>query len=320
MKQYGRIVATASAVPPLILTNDDLATWLDTSHEWINERTGIYQRHCVTNQTTSDLCIEVAKKLIDKAHIQSEELDFIIVATMSPDYTSPSVAAILQGAIGATSAIAFDISAACSGFVYALSIAEKFIQAGSSKGLVIGGEVLSKLIDWQDRQTAVLFGDGAGGVLVVADEKPMIIKESLKADGQRSQALTAGFVPNHSRFFKGETSETLYLKMNGRGIYDFALRDVTANLKAISENQSVDYFLLHQANQRIIEKIAKKIAEPYEKFLINLDRYGNTSAASIPILLDEAVNQQTITLTGQQTIVLTGYGGGLTWGSLLCHL
>lgn len=322
MNNFGKISATASYLPEKIVTNDDLAKMMDTSDEWIYARTGIKERRCVTDQNTSDLCIEVAKKLLDQRGLSSQELDFIIVATMSPDYTSPSVACMVQGGIGADKAFAFDVSAACSGFIYALSVAERFIQTGSSCGLVIGGETISKLLDWQDRTTAVLFGDGAGGVLIEADEHQHIYRSKLLSDGTRQQALTSGGSVNESPFFEGETKPGFYIRMDGRGIFDFATRDVVKNILEVAgeDKETVDFFLLHQANERIIEKIARKIKVPKEKFLTNMRNYGNTSAASIPILLDEAVKSGRIQLGSSQKLVFTGYGGGLTWGSVLLSI
>ena len=216
MEQFGTITATASVLPEKIITNDDLSKMMDTSDEWISSRTGIKERHCVTEQETSDLCYLVAEKLLKKKTLDPKELDFIIVATMSPDYTSPSVATLVQGRIGATKAIAFDISAACSGFVYALSVAEKLIRCGSMKGLVIGGETLSKLIDWTDRSTAVLFGDGAGGILLEAGSDQKLLRESLAADGSRAQSLTSGYLPNQSPLYTKDSEGSYYLKMVGR--------------------------------------------------------------------------------------------------------
>lgn len=320
MEQFGTITATASVLPEKIITNDDLSKMMDTSDEWISSRTGIKQRRCVTDQETSDLCYLVAEKLIKKKNIDPTELDFILVATMSPDFTTPSVAVQVQGKLGATNAVAFDLSAACSGFVYALSMAEKMIRCGSNKGLVIGGETLSKLIDWSDRSTAVLFGDGAGGVLLEAGTEQKIIAEHLEADGTRGSSLTAGYHSNGSPVYVKDAKGSFYLSMIGRDIFDFAVRDVAKNIKDITQNVSVDYLLLHQANLRIIEKIARKVKIPQEKFLTNMDKYGNTSAASIPILLDEAVASGQITLGKKQKVVFTGYGGGLTWGSILMEL
>ena len=276
---FGKITATARYLPEKIVSNDDLAEWMDTSDEWIQSRTGIKQRHIAETENTSDMCALVAKKLIDKSGIDPVDLDFIIVATMSPDYTSPSVACQVQGELGAKQAMAFDIAAACAGFVYALATAENFMRAGMQRGIVIGGEKTSKLLDWQDRSSAVLFGDGAAGVLLEANEKASIIKQMLRADGERANSLTSGFRKN-----------------------------------------SNDYYLLHQANKRIIEKIARKMNEPIEKFPMNLMNYGNTSAASIPILLDELIEANILSLNSNQKVVLTGYGGGLAWGNLLIQL
>lgn len=320
MEQFGTITATASVLPEKIITNDDLSKMMDTSDEWISSRTGIKERHCVTEQETSDLCYLVAEKLLKKKTLDPKELDFIIVATMSPDYTSPSVATLVQGRIGATKAIAFDISAACSGFVYALSVAEKLIRCGSMKGLVIGGETLSKLIDWTDRSTAVLFGDGAGGILLEAGSDQKLLRESLAADGSRAQSLTSGYQPNQSPLYTKDSEGSYYLKMVGRDIFDFAVRDVALNIKELIQDTPVDYLLLHQANLRIIEKIARKVKIPQEQFLTNMDKYGNTSMTSIPILLDEAIESGKITLGQKQKVVFTGYGGGLTWGSILMEL
>jgi 3-oxoacyl-[acyl-carrier-protein] synthase-3 len=238
---------------------------------------------------------------------------------MSPDYTSPSVACQVQGELGAKQAMAFDIAAACAGFVYALATAENFMRAGMQRGIVIGGEKTSKLLDWQDRSSAVLFGDGAAGVLLEANEKASIIKQMLRADGERANSLTSGFRKNSNIFHEGpETSATL--AMDGRGIWNFALNDVTKSLKEFIGEETVDYYLLHQANKRIIEKIARKMNEPIEKFPMNLMNYGNTSAASIPILLDELIEANILSLNSNQKVVLTGYGGGLAWGNLLIQL
>lgn len=247
------------------------------------------------------------------------DLDFIIVATMSPDYTSPSVACQVQGQLGAKHAMAFDVTAACAGFVYALATAENFVRSGMKRGIVIGGEKTSKLLDWQDRSSAVLFGDGAAGVLLEANEEPSIMKQMLRADGERANALTSGYRKN-SNIFHEEAETSTALSMDGRGIWNFALNDVTKSLKEFIGEETVDYYLLHQANKRIIEKIARKMNEPIEKFPMNLMNYGNTSAASIPILLDELVEANILSLNSNQKVVLTGYGGGLAWGNLLIQL
>ncbi|MGG5316715.1 beta-ketoacyl-ACP synthase III [Enterococcus sp. AZ072] len=316
--QYGKITATARYLPNNIVTNDELAQWMDTSDEWIQSRTGIKQRHIAEEENTSDLCTEVAQKLLAKAQLDASSLDFIIVATMSPDYSSPSVACQVQGRIGARQAMAFDLTAACAGFVYALATGENFIRTGLKRGIVIGGEKTSKLINWEDRSTAVLFGDGAAGVLLEAENKPSIIRQMLRADGERANSLVAGFRPTKTKFYQDDDQSGL--TMDGRGIWNFALNDVVEDLQAFVGEDPIDLYLFHQANRRIIEKMAKKLKEPIEKFPMNLTNYGNTSAASIPILLDELVEADIIHLNGSQKVVLTGYGGGLAWGNLLLEL
>lgn len=323
MMKFGKITATASYLPEQIITNDQLAEVMDTSDEWIYSRTGIKERRIATTENTSDLCIQVANKLLEKSQVTAQELDFVLVATMSPDYNSPSVACLVQGAIGATNAFAFDISAACAGFVYALSMGEKLIRTGSKKGLIIGGEVISKVLDWEDRTTAVLFGDGAGGVLLEASEHQHLLKESLHADGTRGLSLTSGFANvQNNPFTKEVTKKNACLQMNGRDIFDFATRDVAKSLATLieGEEETIDYYLLHQANSRILDKIARKLKVERHKFLQNMDKYGNTSAATIPILLDESVEAGTIVLGNNQKVVLSGFGGGLTWGSVLITL
>ena len=309
MKNYARISCTSRYVPENCVTNHQLSEMMDTSDEWIHSRTGISERRIVTQENTSDLCHQVAKQLLEKSGKQASEIDFILVATVTPDFNMPSVACQVQGAIGATEAFAFDISAACSGFVYALSMAEKLVLSGRYQtGLVIGGETFSKMLDWTDRSTAVLFGDGAAGVLIEEAETPHFLNEKLQADGQRWAALTSGYTINESPFYQGHEQASKTLQMEGQ------------NILSLVTDETVDYLLLHQANVRIIDKIARKTKISREKFLTNMDKYGNTSAASIPILLDEAVENGTLILGSQQRVVLTGFGGGLTWGSLLLTL
>lgn len=318
MNSFGQITQTASYLPEKKVTNDQLAQIMDTSDEWISSRTGIKQRRIATKENTSDLCIKVAEKLLDKSGYHASELDFVIVATMSPDYNSPSVACLVQGAIGASYAMCFDLSAACSGFVYALTMGDKMIRTGAKKGLVIGGEVISKVLDWTDRSTAVLFGDGAGGVLLETSEVEHITAESLQADGKRGMSLTSGFTAVKNPYTKEEPNQNSYLSMEGREIFDFAVRDVVKQIKKVmdKQNNTIDYFLLHQANARILDKIAKKVNVSRDQFLQNMDKYGNTSAASIPILLDEAVTSKKIVLGSKQNVILSGFGGGLTWATV----
>lgn len=317
---FGKITATASYVPEKIVTNDDLSNLMDTSDEWIHSRTGIKRRRVAVGENTSDLCIRVAQTLLQDAQLSAESLDFILVATITPDFNTPAVACQVQGAIGAVNAFAFDISAACAGFVYALSMAEKLIRTGAKKGLVIGGEVLSKVLDWNDRSTAVLFGDGAGGLLLEASSEQHLLKESLKADGTRGMSLTSGFRTNENPFSQNAPAYSACMQMIGREIFDFATRDVVASINDLTQDEAIDYFLLHQANSRILDKVARKLKQPREKFLQNMQDYGNTSAASIPLLLDEEIKRGTLSLGSGQKVVISGFGGGLTWGTMLATL
>ena len=320
MNMFGKITATASYVPEKIVTNDDLSNLMDTSDEWIHSRTGIKRRRVAIGENTSDLCIRVAQTLLQDAQLSAESLDFILVATITPDFNTPAVACQVQGAIGAVNAFAFDISAACAGFVYALSMAEKLIRTGAKKGLVIGGEVLSKVLDWNDRSTAVLFGDGAGGLLLEASSEQHLLKESLKADGTRGMSLTSGFRTNENPFSQNAPAYSACMQMIGREIFDFATRDVVASINDLTQDEAIDYFLLHQANSRILDKVARKLKQPREKFLQNMQDYGNTSAASIPLLLDEEIKRGTLSLGSGQKVVFSGFGGGLTWGTMLATL
>lgn len=320
MNMFGKITATASYVPEKIVTNDDLSNLMDTSDEWIHSRTGIKRRRVAVGENTSDLCIRVAQTLLQDAQLSAESLDFILVATITPDFNTPAVACQVQGAIGAVNAFAFDISAACAGFVYALSMAEKLIRTGAKKGLVIGGEVLSKVLDWNDRSTAVLFGDGAGGLLLEASSEQHLLKESLKADGTRGMSLTSGFRTNENPFSQNAPAYSACMQMIGREIFDFATRDVVVSINDLTQDEAIDYFLLHQANSRILDKVARKLKQPREKFLQNMQDYGNTSAASIPLLLDEEIKRGTLSLGSGQKVVFSGFGGGLTWGTMLATL
>lgn len=324
------IVSLESYTPKRVVTNDELSKLVDTSDEWIASRTGISKRHISTGENTSDMATIVAKKLIEKADISSLDVELIIVATISPDYLTPATACIVQGAIGAVNAVCFDISAACSGFVYALSIADKFIKSGVYKNaIVIGAEVLSKTIDWSDRATCVLFGDGAGGVFIKADKnKNSIIAEDLHSDGSNYKCLTSSKI-NFKTPFSADTSEGAseekenYLKMNGREVFNFAVKKVPISIndllkKAKLTLDDIKFIVPHQANSRIVQGIAKKLNTSMDKFYLNLDRFGNTSAASIPIALSEMIEKKIVKKNDK--IVITGFGGGLTWGSILIEL
>lgn len=320
--KYAKITQVAHYAPSQVVSNVDLTAVMDTSDEWIRSRTGIERRHISRDETTSDLAVKVAQSLLDKAGLRPEEIDFIILATITPDSLMPSTAAKVQAKIGASRAFAFDVTAACSGFVFALATAEKLLASGAyQKGLVIGSETTSKVLDWSDRGTAVLFGDGAGGVLLEISDQPHFLAENLGTDGSRGASLTSGQTPLHSPFSENG-SENPYLQMDGRAVFDFAVRDVSQSIKETIEQaglvpEDLDYLLLHQANIRILQKMARKIGLAMDKLPANMMEYGNTSAASLPILLSECVEKGLIALDGSQKILLSGFGGGLTWGTLI---
>ena len=317
-----KILGTGSFLPEKSVSNDDLSKVMDTSDEWISSRTGIRSRHISIEDTTSTMAVKAAEKALEVAGISAEELDHIFVATLSGDYATPSTACQVQKGIGAVNAVCMDINAACSGFVFGLNTAVAYARAGMGKKMmIIGVETLSKILDWSDRSTCVLFGDGAGGVLLESSEQQTFLAESLYTDGSRGEVLQSSFVGLSSPYSNKEVDHK-YLSMDGRAVFDFAIRDVAKSIQSLLATapvavDEIDYFFLHQANDRILDKIAKKIGVPREKLPANMMEYGNTSAASIPILLSECVDQGLIKLDGSQTILLSGFGGGLTWGTLL---
>lgn len=316
-----KIIQTASFVPQKVVTNDELSKIMDTSDEWISTRTGIKQRHISLDENTSVLCTRVAKQLLTQSGWSAESLDLIIVATMSPDSYTPATAALVQGNIQAQNAVAFDISAACSGFIYALEVAKRFLSSPDIKRvMVIGGEVLSKVLDWQDRTTAVLFGDGAAGVLLAKDEtkQSQILATDLKTFGDQGKNLIAGTTQAIYQFPNTQDEKLEAFQMDGREVYKFATHEVPISIeracqKADISLDEVTHFILHQANARIIQSIAKRLKQPLDKFGLNIADYGNTSAASVPLLLDE-LNKKGQLKRGQ-IIVLSGFGGGLTVGT-----
>ena len=310
-----KVIHTSSYLPIHVIKNADWELQLDTTDEWIQKRTGIQTRRYAKELTTSDLAIKAAQKLLEKSAIKPEEIEFVIVATMTPDTMSPSCAAKVQGAIGANNAFAFDISAACAGFVFALSTGIKMLSAGNQKyGIVIGAETMLSVLDWKDRSTAILFGDGAGAVLLEKTDDATLFVESLCSDGLKGDALVCG------ERMEQHTLSTM--KMDGRGVFELVSREVPKNIsetleKAHMSADEVDLYILHQANIRLIEQVAKKLKQPIDKFPTNLERVGNTSAASVPILLDELVRNQLITIGSGQKLLLSGFGGGLSWGSII---
>jgi 3-oxoacyl-[acyl-carrier-protein] synthase-3 len=319
-----RIISTGSYLPEKVLTNHDLEQMVDTSDEWITERTGIRERRIASeNQAASDLAYEASKVALERAVLKAKDLDLIIAATVTGDMPFPSTACILQDKLGAKKAAAFDINAACSGFLYGLYIADGFIKSGMHKRiLVVGTEVLSKITDWNDRTTCVLFGDGAGAVIVEPTEKNRgIISMSINSDGSMWDLL---HMPGGgSRFPASRDSVDKglhYIKMKGNETFKFAVRTLEdLVVKILEENKlassQLSLLIPHQANLRIIQATADRLGLPMDKVLVNIDRYGNTSAASIPIALDEAVT--TGRIKDGDYILLESFGGGLTWASAL---
>ena len=312
-----RIIGTGSALPALLVSNRELEKIVDTTDEWIRSRTGIESRHIAVEETTTSMAIEAAKKALQDAKASPEELDLIIVGTISPDHYFPSTACEIQNALGAVNATAFDISAACAGFLFGLGIVDAYMKADTVRtALVVGAETLSKMMDWNDRSTCVLFGDGAGAAVVRSDESG-IMSMVQGSDGARGNALTCEDRRVNNPYKKNDTSLD-YTKMNGQEVYTFAVKTVPksieeALLKADVKADDVKYFLLHQANLRIIEAVAKRLGQSIEKFPTNLQECGNISAGSVPVLLDH-VNREGMLQKGD-TIVLAGFGAGLTWGA-----
>ena len=301
------------------MTNDDLSKIVETNDEWIRSRTGIRERRIATEDGTSDMGPRAAARAIEQAAILPEEIDLILLATSSPDSCFPNGACEVQAKLGAVNAACYDISAACTGFVFALSTAHAFISAGIYKtALVIGADVLSKLIDWTDRGTCVLFGDGAGAAVVRADETG-ILGLNMHSNGEKGGVLTCGSRSN-GNFLLGRKPELGYMTMDGQEVFKFAVKKVPECMNEVLREtgyttQDIDHFVIHQANFRIIESIAKRLKVDVDKFPANMERYGNTSGASVPILLDE-LNRKGQLKRGEK-MILSGFGAGLTWGAIL---
>ncbi len=314
-----RIIGTGSCPGDHVVSNGDLAKIVETSHEWIYTRTGIQTRHLSTGLGTSGMAAEAAKLACDNANINPEDLDLILLATSTPEYCFPNGACQVQEKLGAVNAAAFDISAACSGFIFALQTAGSFLASGTFRNiLVIGADDLSKITDWGDRGTCVLFGDGAGAVVVRAEETGCF-HGIMKADGKKGKVLSCP-ARSEGNFLTGKTPEMGYISMDGQEVFKFAVKKVPECISQLLSEQKISkeeirYYILHQANKRILEAVAKRLDEPVEKFPMNIGEYGNTSAASIPILLDE-MNREGKLDRGDK-LVLAGFGGGLTWGSVL---
>lgn len=318
-----KIIATGAGIPDQVITNDDLAKIVDTSDEWITQRTGIKERRISSGENLSVLATRAARQILERAGKKAEEIQLIVVATCTADYGTPCLACMVQKEIGADNAVAFDITAACSGFLFATSVADKFIRSGVYKNaLVIGGELLSKVVDWTDRSTCVLFGDGAAGVLLeTTGEEEGIMVEELGSQGDDNEVLTNSYTAATNAFNDVPALDKMdFIYMDGRAVFKFATKKIVESVNRVMEKagitaEDVKYFVPHQANSRIVEVAASKLKVPYEKFFMNIEFYGNTSSASIPTALNE-MNEKGLLQKGDK-IILCGFGGGLSWGTIL---
>ena len=317
---YARIAGTGSHLPERILTNAELEGLVDTSDEWIADRTGIRQRHIAApGETTADLAEQAARKAMAAAGIEASEIDLIVLGTTTPDIIFPSTACLVQARLGANGCAAFDVNAACSGFLYALSIANQFVRGGAARcALVIGAETLSRMLDWSDRSTCVLFGDGAGAVVLKADAETGILSTHLHADGAYKHLL---YNPvGVSAGFTDEKNHGVRVMMTGNDVFKVAVKTLDAVVEETLaanglEKSAIDWLIPHQANLRIITATAKRLEMPMERVVVTVDRHGNTSAASVPLALDEAVRSGRV--QRGDMLLLEAFGGGFTWGSAL---
>ena len=322
---YAKILGSGGYLPPRVVSNDDLAAELatrqiETSDTWITERTGIRQRHLADKGvTTSMLATEAARRALADAGVAADELDLIVLATSTPDYVFPSTACLVQANLGARGAAAFDVQAVCSGFVYALATADAFIRAGRAKtALVIGAEVFSSILDWNDRSTCVLFGDGAGAVVLRADDEPGILATKLGADGSQMHILKAAGNVSH-----GSVVGDPFLRMDGQAVFKLAVTSLTRSAHDVCaeagvELGQVDWLVPHQANLRIISFLGKRLGVPEDHVVVTVDRHANTSAASVPLALDAARHDGRI--RKGNLVLMQGVGGGFTWGSVLARM
>ena len=316
---YSRITGTGSYLPLKVLSNNDLEKIVDTNDQWIQERTGIKKRHIIAgNETTTDLAFNAAEKAIEAADIENTEIDLIIVATTTPTRIFPSTASLVQERLGISGCPAFDIQAVCTGFIYALTVADKFIKSGSAKkALVIGAESLSRIVDWSDRNTCVLFGDGAGAVILQASEETGILSTHIHSDGKYNTLLSVPTGPGSM-----DTDARPYIEMQGNDVFKIAVKtlssiaDETLSANNLSK-KDIDWLIPHQANIRIIAATAKKLGMSMDQVVVTVDEHGNTSAASIPLALDVAVRDGRI--QRGETLLLEAFGGGFTWGSVLLN-
>jgi len=318
--KYSRITGTGSYLPEKILTNHDLEKIMDTTDEWIRDRTGIYKRHIAAGgETTCDLAEIAASRAMEAAGRTPRQIDLIVLATTTPDRVFPSTACLLQQRLDIHGTAAFDVQAVCTGFVYALGIADKFIKTGAAKcALVVGAETLSRIVDWNDRGTGILFGDGAGAVIIEASDEPGILSTHLHADGSYEHLLTvpAGISAGYDKVLAGQA----YVQMQGNEVFKMAVntlgRIVDETLAANNmEKSDVDWLIPHQANIRIIQATARKLKMPMDHVVVTVDEHGNTSAASVPLALDTAVRDGRI--KRGEILLMEAFGGGFTWGSAL---
>ena len=318
---YARIAGTGSYLPEKVLTNADLAQFVDTSDEWIVSRTGIRERHVVAEgETTCDLAYHASVRALEAAGVDASEIDLIVLGTTTPDLIFPSTACLLQHRLGANGCPAFDVNAACSGFVYALTVADKFIRSGAAKTvLVVGSETLTRMLDWSDRGTCVLFGDGAGAVVLKADSETGILSTHLHADGGKKELLwnpvgvSVGFKPE-------EHNVGVKVLMTGNEVFKHAVKALDSVVEETLganglDRHEIDWLIPHQANLRIIEATAKRLDMPMERVIVTVDKHGNTSSGSVPLALDEAVRSGKV--QRGQLVLLEAFGGGFTWGSVL---
>jgi len=324
--KYVKIIGTGSSVPEAVLSNSDLEKMVDTSDEWITSRTGIKERRIADEDTaSSDIAYEAAEKALKAASVNPSDLDVIIVGTITPDFIFPSTGCVVQGLLGAEKAYAFDLMAGCSGFLYTLHVAQGIIKSGAAeKILVIGVDTLSKVTDFEDRSTCILFGDGAGAAVLTASDEPGILSSILNSDGRDWDLL---YVPaGGSRTPISEEvlkSREQYIKMEGNDVFKVAVKSMeSATTNAIQEAGlepgDIDLFVPHQANQRILEAVRKRLNFPEEKVFVNLDRYGNTSGASVPLALDEAIRQGRV--KEGNLVLFAAFGAGFTWGASVVRL
>jgi 3-oxoacyl-[acyl-carrier-protein] synthase III len=317
---YSRIIGTGSYLPRNAVTNADLAQRMDTSDEWIRTRTGIRQRHIAeAGETSSSLALEASTAAIASAGIAAKDIDLIILATSTPDYIFPSTACLMQAKLGIKGCPSFDVQAVCSGFIYALAMADLFIRAGQHRcALVVGAEVFSRILDWNDRGTCVLFGDGAGAVILRSDNKPGVMASALHADGSH-----AGILSVPGGVSGGNVTGDPFLRMDGPAVFKFAVRvlDKVARetlAKCGQQIEDIDWLIPHQANLRILESTAKRLGMPPEKLIVTVDTHGNTSAASVPLALDLAMRDGRI--KPGHKVMLDAVGGGFTWGAALVRM